>query len=272
MHRLVQDSLHCLRQPRSLFGSLYRWRHLSPPPLSSSTRQNDGTSPSDEPHPQDNDATPLPSSSFNIVAADAASHRPTRRFNVSTGGTGKNREEGGQPKVRVFRDLTRNRDPSWERVMEHTTFVSHLPKQLQQYEAEQVNNPLVRDQSRLIIRKDDPANRQWLSLPEFDGGDADGHSTASYFEREVAARKARLNRAERAVFRRRVRREEVAEGGTEGTPEEGMSVEEKIQLAMAQGDFDDLKGKGKPLERLEGEGRCVRRRVRPQERDRGERA
>lgn len=156
--------------------------------------------------------------------------------------------------------------------MEHTTFVSHLPKQLQQYEAEQVNNPLVRDQSRLIIRKDDPANRQWLSLPEFDGGDADGHSTASYFEREVAARKARLNRAERAVFRRRVRREEVAEGGTEGTPEEGMSVEEKIQLAMAQGDFDDLKGKGKPLERLEGEGRCVRRRVRPQERDRGERA
>jgi hypothetical protein len=34
-------------------------------------------------------------------------------------------------------------------------------------------------------------------------------------------------------------------------------VEEKIQLAMAQGDFDNLPGKGKPLERFgdsEGKG------------------
>lgn len=37
----------------------------------------------------------------------------------------------------------------------------------------------------------------------------------------------------------------------------GLSVEEKIQLAMAQGDFDNLPGKGKPLERFgdsEGKG------------------
>lgn len=27
-------------------------------------------------------------------------------------------------------------------------------------------------------------------------------------------------------------------------------MEEKIQLAMAQGDFDNLRGKGKPLERF----------------------
>jgi hypothetical protein len=31
----------------------------------------------------------------------------------------------------------------------------------------------------------------------------------------------------------------------------GLTVEQKIQLAMSQGDFDNLKGKGKPLERLE---------------------
>lgn len=34
----------------------------------------------------------------------------------------------------------------------------------------------------------------------------------------------------------------------------GLGVEEKIQLALAQGDFDNLKGKGKPLQRL-AEGR-----------------
>lgn len=34
----------------------------------------------------------------------------------------------------------------------------------------------------------------------------------------------------------------------------GLSVEEKIQLAMAQGDFDNLRGKGKPLERYSSEG------------------
>jgi hypothetical protein len=32
-------------------------------------------------------------------------------------------------------------------------------------------------------------------------------------------------------------------------------VEEKIQLAMAQGDFDNLRGKGQPLERY-SEGGC----------------
>lgn len=34
----------------------------------------------------------------------------------------------------------------------------------------------------------------------------------------------------------------------------GLSVEEKIQLAMAQGDFDNLKGKGEPLARYNGGG------------------
>ncbi len=32
-------------------------------------------------------------------------------------------------------------------------------------------------------------------------------------------------------------------------PGAGLNVEEKIQLAMAQGDFDNLRGKGQPLER-----------------------
>lgn len=137
--------------------------------------------------------------------------------------------------------------------MEHTTFVSHLPKQLQQYEAEQTNNPLVRDQSRLIIRKDDPANRRWLSVPNLEGAGEGGYSTASYLEREALASKARLGQAQGAVYRRRAgwtSGEDGGEGG--GVPEDGLSVEEKIQLAMAQGDFDDLKGKGKPLERFEG--------------------
>jgi hypothetical protein len=35
----------------------------------------------------------------------------------------------------------------------------------------------------------------------------------------------------------------------------GLNVEQKIQLAFAQGDFDNLKGKGKPLQRLD-EGRA----------------
>ena len=71
--------------------------------------------------------------------------------------------------------------------MEHTTFVSHLPRQLQEYEAEQRNNPLVRDQSRLIINKNDPANRRWLSVPNLEGVGEGGYTTASYLEREALA-------------------------------------------------------------------------------------
>ncbi|KAM3570440.1 hypothetical protein VYU27_007501 [Nannochloropsis oceanica] len=187
-------------------------------------------------------------SSFSVVAADVASRRPSRRFNVSTRGG-----EGGRAKVQVFRDLTRNRDPSWERAMEHTTFVSHLPKQLQEYEAQLTNNSLVRDQSRLIINKNDPANRRWLSMPNLDGVGEGGYSTASYLEREALASKARLGEAQGAVYRRKAgwMGEGGREGGTGGVPEEGLSVEEKIQLSMAQGDFDDLKGKGKPLEKFD---------------------
>lgn len=33
-------------------------------------------------------------------------------------------------------------------------------------------------------------------------------------------------------------------------------MEQKIQLSMAQGDFDNLKGKGKPLEKID-EGRST---------------
>lgn len=41
-------------------------------------------------------------------------------------------------------------------------------------------------------------------------------------------------------------------------PRAGLSVEEKIQLAIAQGDFDNLRGKGKPLERFrDSEGRSL---------------
>lgn len=38
------------------------------------------------------------------------------------------------------------------------------------------------------------------------------------------------------------------------TSDDGLTVEQKIQLSMAQGDFDNLKGKGKPLERLDEGG------------------
>ena len=56
-----------------------------------------------------------------------------------------------------------------------------------------------------------------------------------------------LGQAQGAVLRKKAGWMDGEGGGME----EGLSVEEKIQLAMAQGDFDDLKGKGKPLERLE---------------------
>ena len=240
----------CMRRPRPayLWSSqtlLSSSSSTSPPPSSSSSTTTN------KDNKEDTEEDPNPSSSsFNVVAADIASHRPARRFNVSTGGGG----EEGRPKVQVFRDLTRNRDPAWERAMEHTTFVSHLPRQLHEYEAEQTINPLVRDQSRLIINKNDPANRRWLSVPNLEGVGEGGYSTASYLEREALASKARLGQAQGAVYRRKAgwTGEGGGEGGGGGVPEEGLSVEEKIQLSMAQGDFDDLKGKGKPLEKFEG--------------------
>lgn len=237
----------CMRRPRPAYLR-------SPQPLSSSSSTSppsSSTSNTTKDNKEDTEEDQTPSSSFNVVAADVASHRPARRFNVSTGGGG----EGGRTKVPIFRDLTRNRDPSWERAMEHTTFVSHLPRQLQEYEAEQRNNPLVRDQSRLIINKNDPANRRWLSVPNLEGVGEGGYNTASYLEREALASKARLGQAQGAVYRRKAAGwtgEGGGEGGVGGVPEEGLSVEEKIQLSMAQGDFDDLKGKGKPLEKFEG--------------------